>query len=158
MSRIKYPAFELLSDNWNSVDGLIYVDGLLVDDRNQPGTTLGVRRLQTPFEDLYPLKRAVETPIALLKQPSNKFWVDKSGKMFYYTKTRMAKVKYRKIKKIERKITSTVVWLEGINHNFIVDRPPPDHCLWAGVLYVDNLPWILYDYSSEKLSDLVRKI
>lgn len=158
LRNIHYPAFLLNSDNYSSTDGLVYIDNQLVDDRNQPGLTLGVRRLQTPFEDIYELRKAVDTPTAMLKQPNNKFWIDSSGRMFYYNKTRMAKVKYRRITKIERKVSQTRVWLEGVNFSFELSRPPSDHYIWAGVVFVDDYPWILYDFSEIKLPDLRRKI
>ena len=49
----------VLHDECEEQDGLLWCDGMVVDDRNQDGDTLGKRRLQSPHQ-LYPLKRMIE--------------------------------------------------------------------------------------------------
>ena len=44
---LDFPLFILGSSNWELVDGLLLLDGELLDDKNMPGDTLGVRRLLT---------------------------------------------------------------------------------------------------------------
>ena len=46
--KITYPVYVLPSSNWTIADGLVTIDGLIVDDRNMEGESLGRRRLMTP--------------------------------------------------------------------------------------------------------------
>lgn len=152
-----FPVYSLPSGNWYQVDGLLYLNGELVDDRNMPGKTLGARRLQTPFEELVPLSKCIDSIIGVIKQ-SSKYYIDTKGTPFAYVKTKFCKVKYHKIRRIDLKDVASVLWLEGINSPFTIPRPPPTECKWAGVLYLDASPWLLFDYSDEKLEDARRKI
>lgn len=157
LHHISYPAYPLGSDNWDSKDGLLFLDGLLLDDKNQEGKTLGVRRLQTPFTDLYPLRRAAEAPLGLLKSSAGPY-IDNAGKLFYYEKTIMAQLKYYKISKVISKDTCSILKIKGVNFPMKVKRPPPSDCTWAGLLHISNIPWLLYEYSSVKNADTRRKI
>lgn len=154
--KIKFPVYTIESANWELADGLLFLDGQLVDDRNMPGETLGIRRMQTPFRELYPLKRQLNDLNGILKQSRNTF-IDSAGKPFIYEKTLMCKLSYYKIRKIERKEVASVLWLKGLNAPFIIPRPPEDGMQWAGVLHFHGLPWILYEYSDTKKPDTRRK-
>ena len=63
-----------------------------------------------------------------------------------------------KIKKVERKSYATLIWVKGHNAPFTVPRPPEDGNTWAGVLHLYGIPWMLYEYSDEKLKDTRRKV
>ena len=41
INKIRFPVYELPSGNWNRQDGLLFLDGQIVDDKNQAGDTLG---------------------------------------------------------------------------------------------------------------------
>ena len=45
-----------------------------------PGNTLGVRRLQTPFENLFPLRNALISHIGIIKQTGKNF-IDSKGRI-----------------------------------------------------------------------------
>ena len=64
----------------------------------------------------------------------------------------------KKIRKIERKDTAAVLWLEGIGHPMRVPRPPAPEMVWAAVLYLNDAPWIIYEFSETKKSDTRRKV
>lgn len=155
--KVQFPAFKLKSSNWDLSDGLLFVDGILVDDLNMPGATLGQRRLRTPFKDLYPLNRAVQSHLGLIKNMSGPY-IDTKGMPFLYEKTKFVSLKYHKIRKIELKEVASVLWLKDINFPFTIPRPPKAEYTWAGVLYAHGLPWMLYGYATEKLKDTRRKI
>ena len=70
LDRINFPVFILPSSNWDLTDGLLYLDGELVDDKNMPGKTLGQRRLQTPHKGLIPLRKSLDSLVGILKQPN----------------------------------------------------------------------------------------
>ena len=157
VNKIKFPVYVISSGNWDRADGLLFLDGELVDDKNMPGDTLGIRRLQTPHKNLLRLTKQLNTHIGLLKQPTRTF-IDSNGTPFIYEKTKMCTIKYFKIKRIERKEVATVIWVQGIPSPFTVPRPPEDGMIWAGILHYHGLPWLLYEYSETKKPDTRRKV
>lgn len=157
ISNIKFPVYELESGNWSRSDGLLFLEGSIIDDRNMPGATLGIRRIQTPYKELYPLKKSLDNFRGLLKSYSKHF-IDSNGTPFIYEKTKYAKLKYYRIKKIVKKESRCVLWLYNVKNAFVIPRPPPDNVRYAGILHYENIPWILYEYSEELLKDTRRKV
>jgi hypothetical protein len=155
--KITFPVFLLDSENWEEYDGILFLDNKVLDDRNQEGKTLGARRMQTPHKNLQELKYMVEYPNGLLKQRT-KYFIDNSGRPFIYEKTTMLPLKYLKISKVELKDTATLIRVKGYNTPFTVPRPPEVGFTWAGILHVQGLPWMLYEYSETKLKDTRRKV
>lgn len=152
---IQYPVYVIHSDNVELIDGILWLDDQVLDDRNMPGETLGKRRLQTPMKSLYPLRYMIEDEIGLISHRRNTF-IDSNGEAFIYTKTRIANIKYHKVTKIEKKEVASVLWLKGISFPFLEKRPPNKN--WAGVLYNKNIPWIIFDFSDVQKKDTWRKI
>jgi hypothetical protein len=148
----------LPSDNIWKEDGIVYVDGHIVDDRNMPGKTLGMRRIQTPFRNLLPLKKSINSFNGVIKNSGNRAYIDSKGVYFIYEKTEMCTVKYHEIKKVDRKDTGSIIWFKGINFSFDIPRPPDPEMKWAGVLYFKGLPWKLYNFSDTKLKNKKVKI
>ena len=66
--KLEFPIYILPHDDWSFSDGLLFLDGKVVDDTNMEGNTIGKRRLQTPFTDLFPLKSQLDSFQGLLKQ------------------------------------------------------------------------------------------
>lgn len=157
LENIEYPAFKLPSDNWSLQDGLLYLDAQVLDDRNMPGKTLGIRRLQTPFRDLVKLKKAATAPISLIKNPSGSY-IDSLGRIFTYEKTEFVQLKYHKIRKTELKDTYTLLWVSNFNFPIKVPRPPHPGYTWAGVLYMKGFPWLLYEYSEQRKKSKRKKV
>ena len=155
-SAISFPVYPLPSSNWEIADGLLFLDGKVVDDTNMSGETLGIRRLQTSF-NLLPLTKALVDFTGMIKQRNNTF-VDSTGIPFIYQKTQMLPLKYKKIKRIDRKVVASVLHLEGEKHPLKIIRPPEDGRMWAGILYYQGLPWKLYEYSEEYQKDTRRKV
>jgi hypothetical protein len=156
-NKLNFPVFPLESDNLEIADGILWLDNIVVDDRNMPGDTLGTRRLQTPFRTLHPLKKATPTLINMIRSPSRTY-IDSRGVVFTYIKTVSARLKYKRIKKVELKDTFTRIWFAGFNFPFEVPRPPKAGNTWAGILYLHGFPWLLYNYSTEKLKETYRRI
>lgn len=146
--RIKFPVYALPSDNWEWVDGLLFCEGMIVDDKNMPGDSLGIRRLQTHHRNLFPLKRQLISLNGILKQ-SKPYFVDSNGVVFIYEKTQFCQLKYYKIKRVEKRDTHSLLWLWKVNFPIVIPRPPDSEMFWAGVLHYHGLPWILYEYSEE---------
>lgn len=157
IKNVCFPVYTLPSNEWELADGLFFVDGRLVDDRNMPGKTLGLRRLQTPHKELMPIRRKLDTLSGMIKQSNNCF-IDTLGRPFIYEKTLNCKLSYYLIKKIDRKDVASLLWVKGVNFPFTIPRPPEDGMNWAGILHYHGLPWILYEYSETKLKDTRRKV
>lgn len=157
INNIEYPIFNVTSNNFETQDGVLFLDGKVLDDKNQSGNSMGIRRLQTPLKNLYPLKRMINSFNGLIKQ-NKLFFIDNNGNHFEYKKTKYAKLKYYRIKQIIPKKVSSVIRLEGIPNYFTIPRPPKEGMLWVGVLHLEGIPWLLYEYSEKKLKDTTRKI
>ena len=147
LPQITWPLYRLPSDNWYKTDGLVYLDNQLLDDTNMPATTLGGRRLQSPMGDLFPLKKGIISIPAMLK---HKHFIDFSGKLITYEKTKYQHLRYYKILKVQLKGISSLLWLEGISYPFEIPRPPPYGSAYAAVLFLNNSPWLIYDFTFDK--------
>ena len=156
LKNIQFPVYLLPHENWSFSDGLMFLEGKVVDDRNQGAETIGRRRLFTPH-DLFPLKNSVDSIQGLLKQTVKTF-IDTSGRPFIYEKTKRCDLKYFNIKKKELRDTYTLLWLHGVNTPFSVPRPPEPCIFFAGVLLLHGLPWILYEYSDHPKKTTWRKV
>jgi len=154
---IDFPVFVLHTDNIELIDGILWIDNQVLDDKNMLGITLGMRRLQSPMRSLYPLKYMLNDERELLHH-QGKFYIDSSGLFFTKSKTTTTQLKYHKIMRVEQKTTASQLWIKDCPFPFTLKRPLPENASWAGVLYKNNIPWILYDLSEEKKKDTWRKI
>ena len=157
INKIKFPVYELPSGNWSRQDNLLFIDGQIVDDKNQIGDTLGLRRIQTPHKNIMPLKNQIDTFRGVIKS-DRKHFIDTNGMPFIYEKTEFSKLKYYRIKDIVQKDTCSLLKLDKVKNPFIIPRPPHVDMKYAGVLHYNGLPWVLYDYAEEKLKDTRRRI
>lgn len=153
--KIVWPIYRLPDDNYTITDGLVFLDHQLLDDKNMPGKTLGLRRLQTSHRNIYPLKLGKYSIPELLQ---HRCWIDYSGKLLDYQKTFMTPLKYHLIKKVEKKETCSIIWVANIPFPFEVRRPPPELAKYCRILYLNNLPWLIYDFTADKGKDTVRKV
>jgi hypothetical protein len=133
------------------------LDNAIIDDKNMPGNSLGIRRIQTQHKNLLPLRKAVENHIGIIKQ-TKPYFVDSNGLPFIYEKTAMCKLEYYKIRKVERKDVASLLWLKDLTHPLRILRPPEDGKTWAGILHLYGLPWMLYEYSDEHKKGTRRKV
>ena len=156
MERILYPIY-ILSEEPEEIDGLLLIADQVVDDKNMPGKTLGMRRLQTPKKSKYPLRYQLDDEVAMMKH-RGKHFIDSNGVYWYDEKTTTTALKYHKIRKVEKKDIATVLWLKDVPFPFVEARPPQDGMGWAGVLYKKGIPWKIWEYCEEKKKDTWRKI
>jgi hypothetical protein len=136
---------------------VLFLDGQVVDERNMPGETLGLRRLQCGRRDLLPLKRAVMSLFDLL-HAKQKFFIDNKGRPFEYEKTLSSKLKCYQIQRVDKKETASLLWLHGVSIPFTIPRPPQGNPGWARVLHLGPSPWMLYDYVSQPTKDTYRRV
>ena len=154
---VTFPVYALPSGNWHGQDGLLFLDEKILDDKNMKGASLGIRRLQTPHTNLFPVKYKITDLTGIIKS-SKKHFIDSMGALFEYEKTNFLKLSYYKIERIENLTKVSRLHLHGIKKPFIVPRPPPSEIQYAGVLHNGARPWLLYDYSETKLKDTRRKV
>jgi len=157
LPKITFPVFILPSEDWSFSDGLMFMDGKVVDDRNMEGKTLGIRRLQTPYPTLFPLRRSIDYLNGILKQQKKTF-IDSKGIPFIYEKTIRCQLKYYRIKKKELRDTECLLWLKGVSTPFSCPRPPDESYGYAGILLLSRFPWILYEYSDQPKKDTWRLV
>jgi hypothetical protein len=157
INKVRFPVYELPDGNWNRQDGLLFLEGRIVDDKNQIGDTLGVRRMQTPHKNILSLKNQLDTFRALILS-NHKYFIDTNGFVFIYEKTKFCKLKYYKIKDVIQRDSFSRIKLENVKDEFKVPRPPAMDMFYAGCLLYGKHPWVLYDYAETKLKDTRRKV
>jgi len=153
---LEFPVYVLPHDNWEYSDGLLFMEGQVVDDKNQSGDSLGHRRLQTPHK-VFSLNKKIDSIQGILKQKGKTF-VDTKGRPFIYDKTLRCTLRYYKIKNIENRDVESILWLQDVSSPFSVPRPPEPGYGYAGILLLRHLPWILYEYSQSAKKDTWRKV
>ncbi len=154
---IRFPLYVVHSDEVIRRDGVLWVDGAVLDDTNVEGQSIGERRLRTPLKNLYDLKYQIEDFGGLMKH-RGRFYIDSTGKFFIYEKSKSAKLKYHLIGKLEQKDVATLMWIQGIPFPFELPRPPDHTMRYAGILYINDKPSFVYEFSSTLKKDSWRKI
>lgn len=154
---INFPVFVVHTDNVELIDGILWIDNQVLDDKNMKGKTLGQRRLQSPMKSLYPLKYMIQDEAEIIKH-QGKYYIDNKGYFIEKHKTTRVRLKYHKILRVEKKNIVSMLWLKNCPFPFPLKRPLPENASWAGVLYRQGFPWVLYNLSEEKEKDTWRKI
>jgi hypothetical protein len=155
--KLVFPVYFVPTDNWERRDGLLFLDNKLVDDKNIDAETLGMRRLRTPFKDLMPLRKALETEMGLIKNPAGNY-IDTKGRTFKYEKTKLVSLKYLLIDRVDLKETASVLWVKGLKRPFTLLRPPEPRRLWVGILFLGEFPWRVYEFSIAQKPNSRKKI
>lgn len=155
--KLQFPLYPLPSDNWFEADGVLFLNDQVLDEKNMPGETLGVRRIQSRRHDILPLKKAI-TSIPDLIQCKTKFFIDNKGFPFIYQKTYNSRLKSYRIKRIERKDVASLLWLQGCSSPFTIPRPPLNNPPFVRILHYKKEPWLLYDYVWSPVKDTYRRV
>lgn len=155
LRRVRFPVYKVPSENYYYRDGILFLNETVLDDRNQPGGSIGVRRLQTPHK-LFNLRHCYQEFIDLVDETPN-IYIDSKGLVFFYKKTKNQKVISYRIQRREILDTHTRIWVKGINFCFIVNEPNYGK-EWVQILHLNRLPWLLYSLSEDKLEPFNRKI
>ena len=157
LSLINFPVFSLPSPDIRMEEGKLMCSDLIIDNTNLDCETLGARRLQIS-QNLCPLYSCYSTIQDLLLTKNNRVFIDNLGYPFEYNRTIIANIKYHIILKVLRKETATILKVQGVSFPVTVKRPPPPEASWAGMLYLKNRPWMLYDYGTYRCASKRRKI
>jgi hypothetical protein len=81
LENIRFPLYVVHSDEVLRRDGVLWVDGAVLDDTNVHGESLGERRLRTPLKNMYDLKHQIDNFGGLIKH-RGRFYIDSNGKFF----------------------------------------------------------------------------
>ncbi len=154
---INFPIFGLPSDDVYDSDGMLMYEGLVIDDKNQIGGTLGARRLQSP-QPLLKIQKYYSDLSMLLSAKNQRVFIDNLGYFFVYERTKFTKIKYHKILNVIERDVATILKVHDVSFPIIVKRPPPTGRSWVGILYLNNRPWLPYDYSVGYCASKRRKI
>lgn len=157
--KLQFPLYTIPNDNWDINDGVVFVNNRVVDDLNWPGKSIGVRRLQAKWPDMWKLKKPLFYINDVLKT-KKKFFISSGGEPFTYNKTGFQKVKYHQVRKFELRDTYTSVYVHGISIPLNIPRPPADFRFvsWARVLYYNDFPWMVFDFAYSKKGDTRIKV
>ena len=155
--KLKFPIYSIHTDEITLADGILWIENQVLDDRNMKGETLGVRRLQSPMTSLYPIKYMIQDIPSYLKH-QGKYYIDNAGQFFKKEKKTKVPLKYHKIKTVEQKDIVSVLWIKDCPFPFTLHRPLLKDQSWAGILYRQGIPWLLYNTSAERKKDTWRKI
>lgn len=154
---IVFPIYKLPHSDWYRQDGILWMDGLVLDEANMPGRSLGIRRLQSGRQDLHYLKKAILDVPGLINSKW-KIFIDSVGTPFIYNKTITAPLIYHQVRKIEQKDSCSVLWVKGSRHGFILQRPPYGDPRWARLLYYKGVPWTVFDFQLTRNKDSRRRV
>lgn len=133
----------------------------IIDDRNLPQATLGLRRLalKSAGASLYPIRTAIYFLTDLIKLGKSVSWfIDSAGRVFQYEKNTRAKLQTRKVKQIlPADGLGCVVELEGLSQRFKSLRRPGEHEIYAQVLKL-GMGFLFYGFCSEHKPDSWRMV
>ena len=87
--KLVFPVFTVHTNDVELVDGILWIENQVLDDKNMKGDTLGVRRLQSPMKSIYPLKSMIKDIASLLRH-QGRYYIDTSGYFFTKEKTKTA--------------------------------------------------------------------
>jgi len=128
----------------------------VLDNMNMTGDTLGERRLQIRNSLRYIPRKAYYNITQLIKS-NNKTYIDNTGCVFTYKKTRMVPLKYYKVMDVVSTEEGCILLIKGINFRIRTHCREAYNINYVGLLIVAN-NYILYDTSEVKKKDTIRKI
>ena len=132
----------------------------IIDDKTFSGKTLAERRLQikNTGADLYNIKYAIFFISDLVKISKGSTWfIDSSGKVFKYKKTRRVPLVFKKVKKLIHHSTGVLVEVEGIVSRFKTLYAPTALQNWAGILVLPE-GLLLYGLFDKQYENTIRMI
>lgn len=137
----------------------------IIDDKSIEGDTFGKRRTKLMMNSiggackLQKINTCLFFLGDLIRISTPKLWfIDNSGKVFKYTKSRTVPLIYRRITNIIKVIGGVLLEVEGIESRFRALYPPNDIHKYAALLKESKGSYLLYGYSAAKQKDTVRKI
>lgn len=113
-------------------EGMTIINNLIVDNKNLAGSTLGLRRLNIPNKDLYPLREMART-IQDMAHNKNYIYIDNHGALKELTYDKFYPIISRKIKYLKRT-------KDGVA--FIRVQSVPYFLKYHGTISEYETPWV----------------
>jgi len=161
-SDIEFPIFTITSTYkriWDEFN-IKYIEtqnGIyILDNKNLKGDTLGERRLKITTGSRYIPRKAYYNITQLIKSKT-KTYIDNTGCVFTYRKTRTVPLKYYKVTDVVSTEEGCILSFKGINFKLKTNCREAYEINYIGLL-ITNMGYILYDTSEEKKRDTIRKI
>lgn len=162
---IQYPIYGISSKYkkiWNEFN-VLYIKTesgtYILDNKNVPGNTLGIRRLNIKNNEtsLY-IPRKICHNLEQLLHSKYKHFIDNSGTCFTYKKTETVPLKYHKVEKVvELKDGTCMIVLHSIDFPQKVNCRRAYATSYVGVLYT-KYGYLLYSFEEEYKNNTTRKI
>lgn len=150
------PSYKRIWDEFN-VKYIETASGVyILDNMNLSGETLGERRLQIKHGSRYIPRKAYYSITQLIKS-NNKTYIDNTGRVFTYRKTRNVPLKYYKVMDVVSTEGGCILSFKGVNFKLRTNCREAYDVHYVGLLSTD-IGYILYDVSDMKKRDTTRKI
>lgn len=163
---ISWPLYPIRKNRGITEDNnVLYIEDdyneYILDNKNMAGNTLAMRRLnitEIGGINLYKFHDVILDLADLLRYSKNNQFLDKSGKLFQYTKSsKHRKLIYRKILKVEVSDTSTFLSVSGIFRKIILPYIPSKVLSYVGLI-VTSGDYIVYEFCSTLKKDTRKKL
>ena len=128
----------------------------MLDNMNLTGDTLGERRLKITTSLRYIPRKAYYNITQLIKS-NNKTYIDNTGCVFTYKKTRMVPLKYYRVMDVVSTEEGCILLIKGINFKLRLNCNVAYDIKYIGLLTTPD-GYILYETCEEKKKDTRRKI
>lgn len=161
-SDINFPIFTITASYkriWDEFN-IKYIEtesGIYVlDNKNLEGNTLGERRLKLKTGLRYIPRKAYYNITQLIKS-NTKTYIDNTGCVFTYRKTRTVPLKYFRVMDVVSMVEGCILSFKNVNFKLRVSCREAYDIKYIGLLITDN-GYILYETSEIKKKDTTRKI
>lgn len=128
----------------------------ILDNKNLEGNTLGERRLKIKTGLRYIPRKAYYSITQLIKSKT-KTYIDNTGCVFTYKKTRIVPLKYFRVMDVVSTEKECILSFKNVNFKLRISCNEAYDIKYIGLLLTDN-GYILYETSEIKKKDTTRKI
>ena len=150
------PSYKRIWDDLNvkyiETESGIYI----LDNMNLKGDTLGERRLKIKTGLRY-VPRKVYYNITQLIKSKTKTYIDNTGCVFTYRKTRTVPLRYYRVMDVVNTEEGCILTFKNVNFKLRTSCKEAYDIIYIGLLITDN-GYIIYDTSEVKKKDTHRKI
>lgn len=133
----------------------------IIDDLNKPGKTLADRRMRLLIDKvkLFEFKLAVFSLGDLIRLSDRGcYWIDATGKIFHYLKSKNYKILNRKITSIKQHNTYWIFEVEGLPSRFTSIMGPPGASYDRALILEDKLNHVFYGFTDGENTKIKRRM
>ncbi len=150
VNKVRFPVYKILDTYVIEGKRILTERGRIVDDKNLPGDSLGVRRLYIKDKDKAALNNFIPDYLTLLKSGVKRF-IDSNGNIHRYNKTKVCKIKVHEIEKIDKRGNHSLIYLKYLDFPILYRSSIPSHYSHAEIVYIDSFPWTIYNFLDSEI-------